>query len=106
MLHADDITLMASANLEIRDDNDVSVVIRRGSAALAAQSVRIVGKGTGSRRDSDAGQESRGGALAVGAAALDIQPEDRFTVSGVLYRVVYIQPNRTVSTIAEIEVVE
>jgi hypothetical protein len=37
---------------------------------------------------------------------LDVQPQDRFTVDGVLYEVILVRPNRTAATVAEARLVE
>lgn len=107
MIGADDLSQMQADLLSIRGDNDVSVVFRRGETALTAQTIRLARMGGGGTRlQSSGGQESRGQVVIVGATTLDIQPGDRFTVAGVLYRVVFIRPNRTAATMAEAEMVE
>jgi hypothetical protein len=88
-------------------DNTTSITIRRGGGELAAQSVRLVGSGRASTpRDSEGGQESRGAVHVYGAGDLDIQVDDRFTISGVLYRVTFVKPSRLMGTVAVAEVAE
>lgn len=106
MLTSDDLSQMRADLLSVRDDNDVSIVIRRGETTLAAQTVRGARTGSGGPRSSPGGQEARGGVVVLGSTGLDIQSGDRFTIGGVLYRVIFIRPNRTVATMAECEAVE
>jgi hypothetical protein len=106
VLNADDLTQMRADLLEVRDDNDVSIAIRRGGTTLSAQTVRIARTGRGGKRDSAGGQEVRADVIVLGGTTLDIQVDDRFTVSGVLYRVIFVRPNRTVAVMAECEAVE
>jgi|SRR3990167_2062087 len=108
MLSADDLTQMQADAVIIRDDNDVSITIRRGSTTLAAQTVRLelLGAGRGQRVDAGPTQEYRSHVIVFGAPALNIQVEDRFTASGVLYRVIEVSPNRQAATQAQAERVE
>lgn len=98
----------AAADLAlVRADNEVSIVIRRGSSTLAAQSVRIARTGSGSRQDGDHSQEARGRVVVLFGTSGDVAPEDRFNdAAGVLYRVVIVRPNRRAGIMAEAEVVE
>jgi hypothetical protein len=107
VISSDDLTQMRADKDEIRSDNTVSVVIRRGDTSLPAQTVRIaLAGGWGRRLDSKGGEEARGRVLISGAIDLDIQVDDRFTVSGVLYRVTFVRPDRRIDTVAEAEAVE
>ena len=107
MLTSNDWARMASDLTTIRDDNPVSITIRRGSTTLAAQTVRIAQTGMMGRQvDSGPAQESRGGVVVVGATTLDIAPDDRFNAGGLLYRVVLVRPNRRAAVVAEAELVE
>lgn len=107
MLGADDLTQMQNDLLAVRDDNAVSIVIRRGNSVLAAQSVRVARVGGGASRQGDAGgQEVRARVIVVGTTMLDIQVDDRFTTNGILYRVTFVRPNRLAATTAEAEAVE
>ena len=106
MVTSGDLTQMAADLAKVSADNVSSIVIRRGSTTLTAQSVRIARTGGGGPRDSGPGQETRGSVVMVGAASLNVQPGDRFNAGGLLYRVVFVRPNRLVMTAAECEVVQ
>lgn len=90
----------------VRDDNAVSIVIRRGATTLAAQTVRVAGQQSGRMATSDGGNQAVGAVTVLGAAALDIQVADRFTVAGILYEVEYVHPNRRAKTQARAKAVE
>jgi hypothetical protein len=88
-------------------DNPISIEIRRAGAIIAAQTVRIARMGGGGTVKQGAGtQESRGRVVILGAIDFDVQPDDRFTVDGELYRVVLVRPNRRAATVAEAEVAQ
>lgn len=99
----------AAADLAaVRGDNAQSIVIRRGTSTLAAQSVRIARTG-GAGRVQTNGQtrESRGRVVMLFGTNGDVQPGDRFNDgNGVLYEVVLVRPNQRAAVIAEAEVVE
>jgi len=80
----------------IRDDRPVSIVIRSGSTTLAAQTVRIARGGNVQAGSVDVAgvQGAIVPVVVVGDAALNIRPQDRFTVGGILYEVTAIHPNR------------
>lgn len=103
-----DLTQMAADMAEVVGDRDESVVIRRGDATLAAQTVRIARSGgRGARRESDGAEETRGSVIVVGDTSFDVRPDDRFNDGNdVLYRVVLVRPNRDWVVVAEAEVVE
>jgi hypothetical protein len=104
VLDAQDWVEMAESRLEMLGDNPVSVQLRRGTQTLSEQTVRITRGGAGSRPvEGRATQESRGRVLVWGDTWLNIQPEDRFTVAGALYRVVLVRPNRRAGVVAECE---
>lgn len=91
----------------VRDDNAVSITIRRGATTLAAQSVRLARAGRANRPlRSEGGTEATTAVTILGAPTLDIQVADRFTVAGLLYRVDYVNPNRRVRTEAEATAVQ
>lgn len=91
----------------VRADNPVSITIRRGSATLAAQTVRIGKRGQGQRASGNTAEESRARVIVAGSTSLNIQPDDRFNdAAGVLYRVILVRPNRRADTIAEAEEVQ
>ena len=85
-----------------------SLELRRGATTLSAQACRVrVGS---SRSDPEtsgqAGSEARGRAVVWGAVDMDVAVEDRFTQDGVLYRVTFVRPGRTVATWADCEVAQ
>jgi len=92
----------------VREENQVSITIGRGSETLTAQDVRIARVGGQSRlSQGDRTQESRGRVVVMGAVDLDIQPDDRFNDgAGVLYRVVLVRANRRAAVIAEAEAIQ
>jgi hypothetical protein len=86
----------------IRARDEVSLVIRRGATNLASQAMRIVMAGPrGARLQSDAARAATQAVFILGEYNMDIQPEDRLTYESHLIKVVFIQLNRTVGTIAE-----
>jgi hypothetical protein len=98
---------IATAIAAIRGDREVSIAIRRGSETLATQIVRVeLTTNRASRQSNESASEKRGGIVINGASTLDIAVDDRFTIDNELYRVVFVDPNRTVATFAEAEVVE
>lgn len=107
LLSASDYTQMAADLAEVRGDNEVSVVIRRGASTLDAQSVRVARIGVVGREAEGTGtQQAEGRVVVLGSTSLEIQPGDRFTVSGVLYEVTFVRPNRTAAVVAEARIVE
>lgn len=91
----------------IRGENEVSVALRRGSGTVTAQDMRIEYAGQrGWRLQSDSAREARQAVFILGEPDMDIEPEDRLTYSGILFRVVFVQPNRLAATIAEAIAVE
>ena len=91
----------------IRLQNESSIALRRNNSTLSAQSMRVEIAGTRAfRLQSDAARESRQAVFILAAKDADIQNEDRFTLDGQVYRVVFVQPNKTAATIAEAIVVE
>ena len=86
----------------IRARNELSLAIRRGETTLAAQDMRIEYAGSrGQRLQSDAARSATQAVFILGEHDMDIQPEDRLTYEGHLIKVVFIQLNRVVGTIAE-----
>jgi hypothetical protein len=107
MISPDDLTQMQNDLLSIRDDNPVSIVLRRGNTDRPAQTVRVVrSSGKAAEPSSGGASEKQGSVLVIGSTSLDIEPEDRFTISGQVYRVTYIRPNRIVSKVAEAELAQ
>lgn len=103
-----DWTAAAADLLAIRNDNSVSITIRRGGTTLAAQTVRIVGAGNASGGTVDPGglQQAVGRVLVLGATNLNIQAGDRFTASGNLYEVAIVQQNKRAAVVAEAKLVQ
>jgi hypothetical protein len=88
-------------------DNPVSIALRRAESTVTAQTMRIEIAGTrGMRLQSDAARQSQQAAFVLGAYNMDIAIDDRLTYSGILYKVVFVQPNRLACTIAEAVAVE
>lgn len=107
MLSAADWAAMTADLAAVRGDNPVSIVIRRGAATLAAQTVRVARlNSAGSSAGGNMSEEYRGRVVVMGATTLDIQVQDRFTVAGVLYRVTMVRPNKRAAVMAEAELVE
>jgi hypothetical protein len=106
MMSAGDWLRMNAEMALVRADRSVPVEFRRGDAVLNAQECRIEATGRGSRLQSDAAREARAAVVVFGASDLDVAVDDRFTEAGVLYRVVFIAPNRDVDTQAEAVAVE
>lgn len=112
MLSADDLTRMQADMNTVRNGNAVSVAFRRGNTTLTAQTVRLAGAGFASERRSASGtaQESRDQITMLGPTTLNIQIDDRFTLTvggvPVLYRVTWVRPDRRVATMARAEAIE
>lgn len=103
MLTDADRARMTAGLQAIRDDRPVSIVIRRGSTTLPAQTVRIARGGNIQAGSADVAgvQGVLAPVVVVGDAALNIRPQDRFTVGGILYEVTAIHPNRDHGTQAQ-----
>jgi hypothetical protein len=87
---------------KIRARNEVSLAIRRGDSTLSAQDMRIEYAGArGFRLQSDAARSAQQAVFILGEPDMDIAVDDRLTYGGVLFEVVFIQPNRLAATIAE-----
>src|SRR5688572_1659088 len=108
MLTADDFARMRADMAEIIGDNQASIVIRRGSETLAAQTVRVerAGRALGRRVQSGNSEETRGNIIVGGAVGLDIQKDDRFTHNGQAYRVTFVRPNTQMGVQAEAELMQ
>jgi len=96
-----DLARMRAELAELRGDNEVSIVIKRGNATLPAQPVRIARSGSGSVSDSAGGQQATASVVVLGSVTFDVRPEDRFTVAGITYQVHFVRPNRRVMVTAE-----
>lgn len=87
--------------ISVRDDNPVSIVIRRGNTTLAAQTVRIARLAPARRTDQGNVEQSEQRVVVMGAIALDIAKGDRFNAGGNLYEVDFVRPNQTAMVAAE-----
>lgn len=105
MLTAADFARQQADMAEIIGDNETSIVIRRGTTTLAAQTVRIerAGRALGRRVQSGQAEETRGNIIVGGEVGLDIQKDDRFTYNEQLYRVTFVRPNTQMGVQAEAE---
>jgi hypothetical protein len=107
MLTQNDREAMAADLAAIRGDNEVDLLIRRGNDTLPYQPARIAGLGgSAAEKNGQGGQETRSRVMVLGGTDLDIQTGDRFTTTGVLYRVTFVRPNRLAAVVAEAEAVE
>ena len=106
MLTSSDWLGMASDMTSVRGDNPGTVTLRRGTATVAAQTVRIVKAGGGRALNSGQAEEQRGQVEVHGGTTLDVAVEDRFNLDGRLYRIKFVHPNRRMATVAEAELVE
>lgn len=83
-------------------DNPISVALRRAATTLTAQTMRIEIAGSrGMRLQSDAARQAEQAVFILGAYNMDIAIDDRLNYASVLYKVVFVQPNRLACTIAE-----
>ena len=94
--------------MKVRDARAESLVIRRGNTSLTAQMVRIEkAQMYGLLVRSLNGKEYRATALVLGDTDLDIQVEDRFNdANGILYMVIFMNPNREACVFAEATAIE
>ncbi len=92
--------------IDIRNDNAVSIVIRRVGSTLASQQVRIAGNGSGRVNDSDGASQAVGTVVVLGGSTLDIQTGDRFNANGQLYEVEFVQTNRRAGIQAQARMVQ
>jgi hypothetical protein len=107
MLSASDWQRMRDEMAKVRTDRSFDVEFRRGDVTLDAQEVRIEAMPTrGFRLQSDAARAANRAVVVFGATDLDVAIDDRFTLDGILYRIVFISPNRDVDTQAEAIAIE
>jgi hypothetical protein len=106
MIDRGDLEQMQADLQAVRDNRPVSITIRRATATLAAQTVRVGRVGAGSGLNSGNTREARGSIIVLGDPDLDIQVDDRFNTGGRLYRVSYVRLNRDSHTLAEGELIE
>jgi hypothetical protein len=103
MLNEDDLLRMREEATELIADNTVAITIRRDGTSLAAQSVRLLKRKGGSISSSTDGLETRAPVLILGSTTMDVAIDDTFTLSGILYRVMFIQPDQRAGTMVEAE---
>lgn len=85
--------------IELRQQNEQSIALRRGNSTLAAQPMRVERSGVRAQDAQSTGAaEQRETVSILGGKALNIAVDDRFTVGGVLYRVEFVHPNRNACT--------
>jgi hypothetical protein len=107
LMDAADWEMMRADLTAARADNEVAITILDRATTPAPLRVRIVGTGgQANGADSDAGAETTASVLIKGAADLDIQLGDEFALEGVLYRVIFVDPQRRVRTSAEAKAVQ
>lgn len=84
-----------------------TVILRRGDTTLAAQpgAVVLTSKGTGqaSERRGEASRAAQNRAELWGLPTLNVQAGDRLTEGGTAYVVVFVRPDRTAATVADLE---
>ena len=108
MLRPADLLRMQADRDQIIGDNSATITIRRGSATLPAQVVRVERSGgaRGRKVERPSSEESRGQITVFGTLALDIQKDDRFNYQSQLYRVQFVRPNTQQGIQAEAELIE
>ena len=107
MMSAGDWLRMKDEMAKVRTDRSFDIEFRRADAVLDPQEVRIEAMPTRSfRLQSDAARAANQAVVVFGACELDVAVDDRFTLDDILYRIVFISPNRDVDTQAEAVAVE
>lgn len=91
---------------DVREDNEVSIAIRRGTATLPAQKVRIAGLGGGANSQGQAGEVAAGSVTILGAKTFNVKVGDRFTSDSILYEVNYVEVNRRAAKMATARAVQ
>jgi len=92
--------------LAVRDDRSTSIVITRAGSTLAAQTVRIARISRGRAFPSGQAREQRADVIVMGDVNFDVQVNDDFTDAGILYKVMFIRPNRDYAVTAEATAVQ
>lgn len=107
MLTAADIAQMKADLAEVIGDNEVSIIIRRGTptVTLPAQTVRVErqGRAKSMKGQTPGSEETTADIVVIGEEGLDIQKDDRFSIDGVHYRVLFRRPNELIGVQAEAE---
>lgn len=86
---------------KVRKLREEQIVLRRGETTLVAQPFRVERLQKAQMYRDDASRARRADVVLLGAIIANIQVDDRFTIDNILYRVNFIQPNRSVATLAE-----
>lgn len=87
---------------KIRQEDEVTLALRRGSSSVSAQAMRIVHAGGRAwKLQSDAARQAQQAMFILGEKDMDIEVGDRLNYFDLLVEVVFIQPNRQAFTIAE-----
>ena len=107
MMTAADWDDVANTFAEMINDNPTEIIIRRGSATLPAQTVRIARQGSSAVvKQADGAQEVRGRVVVLGSALFEVQPGDRVNDGyATLFQVTFVRPNRRGAVVAEAEAV-
>jgi hypothetical protein len=83
-----------------------SIVLRRGETSLPAQDFRVERLSKNRQVRGDASRERQADGVLMGAVDADVAVDDRFNADGLLWRISFVQPNRSVATIAEVQVIQ
>ena len=92
----------------VRAEREENITLRRGTGTVGAQAVRIERTSSfGMAVRSLNGEEYRATAIVLGDIDLDIEVQDRFNdQNGILFMVIFVNPNHDVCCIAEVAAVE
>jgi len=91
---------------KVRKLREEMIVLRRGETTLVAQSFRVERLQKAQMYRGEASRERRADVVMLGEVTANILVDDRFTVDGIAYRVTFVQPNRSVCTLAEAVVIQ
>lgn len=96
-----------SAALEkVINERAQSIVLRRGAETLDAQDFRVERLSKNQQARNEASRERHADGVLLGSISADIAVDDRFNADGLLWKVLFVQPNRRFATIAEIQVIQ
>lgn len=85
---------------------DTMIILRRGNTVLEEQPAFLSMFHNGAvERQSEGGKSYQIDGEVHGYPELNIEIDDRLTASGVLFRVVYVKPDRTMGTVAEVSII-
>jgi len=98
-----DMTVVRADLMAVRDERAEEITIRRGGSPLAAQTVRIEKTSSyGMAVRSLNGEEYRATAIVLGDIDLDILVQDKFNdANGIVFMVLFVNPNHDACTVAE-----